>query len=217
VAVGGDEECRGEWLVQLLLESGAHVNHLDDYGQTPLLAATDLQMAGSGYRKMKKQAIRKLLASDTYDVDLLLSPSDYDAARSSRHKELIELLLQHGADPNVRNGEGLMPIEYVKDPGIRSLLLRHSATETIGIPSDSEQSPETLSTTTSRVVGLSGKENWKEREIIEEQRLAIEELRTAEHLKKRAVEAADMGACYQWLEEEEDKEGKRKQRSYATR
>jgi len=76
------------------------------------------------------------------------------------------------------------------------------------MPLDSEQSPETLSTTTSRVVGLSGRENWKEREIVEEQRLAIEELQTAEHLKKRAVEAADTGAYYQWLEEEEDKDEK---------
>jgi len=134
VAVWGDEECRGEWLVQLLLESGAHVNHLDDYGQTPLLAAIDLHMAISGYNEVKVQGLRRRLASEADDGDHTLLRSDYNTARSSHLKKLsikrkIELLLEHGADPNVRNGEGLMPIEYVKDPRIRDLLLEHGAIE----------------------------------------------------------------------------------------
>jgi len=95
----------------------------------------------------------------------------------------------------VRNRAGLMPIEYVVDPRIRDLLLEHGAIERTGMPF----------------------EFWPElQNSVEEQRLAIEKLQAAEHLRKRAVEAATTGAYPQWLEEQEGR-GSKNQPSYATR
>jgi len=199
---GAIDNYRLQGAMKFLLDHGANVDQLNQSGETPLSVAVAQELF-----YMRSSFINLLLY---YGANV---------NQPNRSGELPLLLtmqpgvptnrkLENGADPNMRNEEGLMPIEYVNDPMIRRLLLRHGAVERIGIPSDSEQSPETLSTTTSRVVNLSERENWKEREIIEEeQRLAIEKLRTAEHLKKRAVEAADKVTYTQWLKEQEDKEG----------
>jgi hypothetical protein len=48
------------------------------------------------------------------------------AGKERQAREIIELLLRHGADPGIKNRQGKTPADYVRDEAIRSLLAGRS-------------------------------------------------------------------------------------------
>jgi uncharacterized protein len=83
IAAANDHDARADHLAtaRLLVERGANVNAADWYGQTPLWAAVDLR---------------------NLDVN---GPEKDNGIDRGRVLELIELLLERGADPNARTRE----------------------------------------------------------------------------------------------------------------
>jgi ankyrin repeat protein len=94
--------------VRLLLKYKAKVNDADGEKRTALLFAAergDLEMT-------------KLLLTHQPDVNApnAVCNSPLHGAVWVGHKEIVALLLEHGANPNVRGGSGLTPLDYTK-PG----------------------------------------------------------------------------------------------------
>ena len=83
-------------LITLLLEKGADANLRDKQGQTPLLRFFTTQMLS------EKEYIN--LYGTARDVK-----SSEDRPRRPQH---LEVLLQHGADPNIPDPQGITPLMY---------------------------------------------------------------------------------------------------------
>ncbi len=95
-----------------LIEHGADVNHQDVWGYTPLHLAT------TGFHKTGKfAAVEKMLASSTTVAE---------------RNGFVELLLEHGANPNAVNDAGETPWQLVAEAGhegTASLLRRHGTVD----------------------------------------------------------------------------------------
>ena len=94
---------------KLLLDAGADINQTTEYGWTPLLTATNnrhyvlgkfLMDHGADVNKANKGAWTPLyLATDNRNIE----GGDYPVPKPDMdHLRYIELLLEHGADPNAR-------------------------------------------------------------------------------------------------------------------
>ncbi len=101
-------------LLGLTLENGADVGSLDSYSGTGLIRAAD-----RGHVRI----VEKLLETET-DVDhvnelgwtalletIILGEGD------ARHTEIVRLLVEGGADPNLPDGEGVTPLEHAEQRG----------------------------------------------------------------------------------------------------
>jgi len=94
-------------IVRLLLANGAAVNAQDHQGQTPLLRACfnppDVPVAS-------------LLLDHQADPNLKWKTGDtpLHSAVYERRKDLVELLLAKGANPNVRNNQDVTPLDQLK-------------------------------------------------------------------------------------------------------
>ena len=122
-------------LVKLFLKRGANPNARDNFGNTPLLLATD---ADTTRVLLENKADPNIVNNDGNSA-LILAAERGDEASS-------RLLLEHGANPNLVNGNGGTalsgaawagatwpnndPIQY---PAIVKLLLAHGADPNLGI------------------------------------------------------------------------------------
>lgn len=109
-------------LLKLTLRNGAAIRSLDSYDGTGLIRAAD-----RGYVDI----VRELLKTDI-NVDhvnnlgwtALLEAiilGDCDA----RHTEIVQLLVEAGADVNLADGDGVTPLQHARKPGceeIRTIL-----------------------------------------------------------------------------------------------
>lgn len=99
-------------MIQLLINSNADPNIVNNNGETPLH-----------------------IVSDDYDAALILLNASADPniidkngstllhyAVHDEHLEIIALLLEFGADPNIRNNEGNFPCDYTDDEYIINML-----------------------------------------------------------------------------------------------
>ena len=108
--------------VEAALEAGAEVDSQDDNGQTALLYA-------AGAAKKRSVAVTLLLvnAGAPLDSRLMRAPAGGNAkaglqtplmiAAKGAQPELVELLLQRGADHNLEAGDGSAPIDFACDEG----------------------------------------------------------------------------------------------------
>jgi serine/threonine-protein phosphatase 6 regulatory ankyrin repeat subunit A/serine/threonine-protein phosphatase 6 regulatory ankyrin repeat subunit B len=83
-----------EEVAKLLISNGADVNAQDEIGKTPIFYATE-----NGDLK-----ITKLLL--TNKANIKDNPELLDIAVLNEHREIVEVLLQHGADVNSSNEYG---------------------------------------------------------------------------------------------------------------
>ncbi len=101
-------------LLGLTLNNGADVGSLDSYNGTGLIRAADRGHVG---------IVEELLKTDT-DVDhvnslgwtalleaIILGEGD------ARHKEVVRLLIEGGADPNLADGNGVTPLRHAEQRG----------------------------------------------------------------------------------------------------
>ena len=101
-------------LLRLTLENGADLGSLDSYDGTGLIRAAD-----RGHVRI----VEELLKTDT-DVNhvnnlgwtalleaIILGEGD------ARHTEVVRLLVEGGADPNLPDGEGVTPLQHAEQRG----------------------------------------------------------------------------------------------------
>ncbi|KAK0725017.1 hypothetical protein B0H67DRAFT_657907 [Lasiosphaeris hirsuta] len=100
-------------------ESGNHLNRLDSNGEFPLYRAA----AGGSYKDTKS------LLKQGADPSLR-TPFGWSAlhwAASNGHKDVVELLLSHGAEVNVKSDTGKTPLSMARKPAIRAMLRNYGA------------------------------------------------------------------------------------------
>ena len=101
-------------LLEMMLENGADVRSLDSYDGTGLIRAAD-----RGHVRI----VEMLLETDT-DVDHV-NNLDWTALLEAvilgggdeRHTEVVRLLVQGGADPNIPDGDGVTPLQHARANG----------------------------------------------------------------------------------------------------
>ena len=101
-------------LLELTLENGADVRSLDSYNGTGLIRAADRGHVG---------IVEKLLETDT-DVDHVnnlgwtaLLEAIILGGGDERHTQVVRLLVEGGADPNLPDGEGVTPLQHARAQG----------------------------------------------------------------------------------------------------
>lgn len=101
-------------LVELTLENGADVRSLDSYDGTGLIRAAD-----RGHVRI----VERLLETET-DVDHVnnlgwtaLLEAVILGGGDARHTEVVRLLVEGGADPNIPDGEGVTPLGHARANG----------------------------------------------------------------------------------------------------
>ena len=101
-------------LLELTLENGADARSLDLYNGTGLIRAAD-----RGYARI----VGELLETDT-DVDHVnelgwtaLLEAIILGGGDERHTQVVRLLVEGGADPNLPDGEGVTPLQHARAKG----------------------------------------------------------------------------------------------------
>lgn len=94
--------------IRKLIELGADVNLTDDKGFSALHCT-----AGHGYYKENIEIARVLLDAGA-DINIQSKPPlSFVPLHEVRGLNMIKLLLSHGADPTILNGDGQVPEEYL--------------------------------------------------------------------------------------------------------
>ncbi|BBM84654.1 ankyrin repeat domain-containing protein [Candidatus Uabimicrobium amorphum] len=110
-------EAKFEKVVETLIAKGIDVNMRDSYGGTVLMDAV---------RDSNKKLIRQLLQNKC-DLDIK-NDDGRTAIAFAKSEDIISLLVEHGADVNVKNryGESLL-VQNLQNPAITKLLLSKKA------------------------------------------------------------------------------------------
>jgi uncharacterized protein len=109
-----------------LLKAGADIHATDKNGVTMLHHAVRfrspatvellLQHGANVNQQCKRSGGTALHRAVTW------SGAPATAGKSDQAREIIEILLRHGADPAIKNKLGKKPADYVRDPELRKLL-----------------------------------------------------------------------------------------------
>lgn len=143
-------------IVALLIEHGANVNEKNDSGGTALMSAAacnavdiaellidngaDMDIREHQYTALEMAAYRGpdvaiLMVRRGANVnaqDPYTKTSPLHTAASCGYRELVEELLRHGANPNVKDQWGSTPLERAKDPSVIDAIKRHLETSNRG-------------------------------------------------------------------------------------
>lgn len=121
--------------VQFLLELGIDANSFDAYGNTPLLEIVGKISCGnacqSSHSKECLEVLIQLLVKYKADINVTTSVNRTVLLKSIIHRHHVaELLLSNGADPNISDDDGLLPIHvcatYAHLPLLKEIISRGS-------------------------------------------------------------------------------------------
>jgi tankyrase len=111
-----------------LLKAGADIHATDKNGVTllhhavrfrsPATVELLLQRGANVNQQCKRSGSTPLHRAVTW------SGAPATASKSDQAREIIEILLRHGADPSIKNKLGKQPADYVRDPKLRQLLTK---------------------------------------------------------------------------------------------
>ncbi len=98
-------------VVRKLIELGASITLADNRGFTPLHCA-----AGHGFWPEALE-IADLLLSHGAEINLQSHELGFVPLHEAKGEQMIRYLLSKGADPTIRNHEGMTPLEYMREQG----------------------------------------------------------------------------------------------------
>jgi uncharacterized protein len=112
--------------IEAQLKAGADIHEADKNGVTPLhhavrfrspAAVETLLLHGANVNQACKRS-----GGTPLHRAVTSTGAPETAGKQVEARAIIELLLQHGADPTIRNKVGETPAEYVRDDDLRRLL-----------------------------------------------------------------------------------------------
>jgi ankyrin repeat protein len=117
-----------EAALRLLIRRGADVNETDKNGVTPLHRAVRFRSA-KGVKTLLEcgaevNAVDRRTRSTPLHRAVTSTGAPQTAGKARQVREIIKLLLAHGADPTIRNRAGKTAADYVTKPEIKRLLTR---------------------------------------------------------------------------------------------
>ncbi len=112
--------------IESLIKAGANPNECDKNGVTPLHHAVRFRSPAAvdtllSHGADVNRACRRS-GSTALHRAVTTTGAPGSAGKSAEAEAIIRMLLQHGADPGIRNKRGLLPIDYVQEEDIRKLL-----------------------------------------------------------------------------------------------
>ncbi len=114
--------------IESLLQVGADIHETDKNGVTPLHHAVRFRSPAAVSALLAHGAcvnqVCKRSGSTALHRAVTNTGAPGTAGKQAAARQIIELLLGAGADPDLRNKRGRRPIDYVKDAEIRALLSR---------------------------------------------------------------------------------------------
>ena len=112
--------------IEILLAKGADVHESDKNGVTPLHHAVRFRSPTAVATLLEHGAnvnqVCKRSGSTPLHRAVTSTGAPGTAGRQSEARQIIELLLEHGADPSIKNKNGKIPSDYVTDGEILKLL-----------------------------------------------------------------------------------------------
>jgi ankyrin repeat protein len=125
------------YYVRRLIEKGANVHAMDKHGFTPLLSV--LMYVSPNMPSNYKEVIKLLLdagADINQQIGIPKKPVNYTLevdpgfkgstalffAIYSRNKFLVKFLLEHGADPSIKNAGGKTALDFAKELGAQEII-----------------------------------------------------------------------------------------------
>ena len=112
-------------LIKMLLKKGANVNEKDKNGVSPLHRAVRFRSPKVVEFLIKKGAdidyADKRNASTPLHKAVVNSGAPSTKGKGKEAIEIIKILLDNGANPNLKNKKGKLPIDYVKKDAIKKL------------------------------------------------------------------------------------------------
>jgi len=114
--------------IEKLLEAGADIHETDKNGVTPLHHAVRFRSPAAVQTLLEHGArvnqVCKRSGSTALHRAVTTTGAPETAGKQEQAKEIIQILMQFGADPSIKNKNGRRPADYVRDEAIRKLLKR---------------------------------------------------------------------------------------------
>lgn len=108
--------CGNPQIVKMLLDAGADVNAVDRYGMSALHKAVSLNRTDCVNLLLEKGANANIATIHPVEnTPVYTTPLQYAVANNSIY--IARILLVHGADPNIKDGDNKTPIDYAKKYG----------------------------------------------------------------------------------------------------
>jgi ankyrin repeat protein len=113
-------------VIKKLLDSGSDVNETDKNGVTPLHHAVRFRSPSAVATLLENGAnvnqVCKRSGSTPLHRAVTSTGAPGTAGRSKEAREIIELLLNFGADPTIKNKNAKLPSDYTKDAKVIAML-----------------------------------------------------------------------------------------------
>jgi uncharacterized protein len=112
--------------IEALLKAGADIHETDKNGVTPLHHAVRFRSPAAVETLLRHGArvnqVCKRSGSTALHRAVTSTGAPETAGKHEEAKQIIQALLQFGADPAIKNNSGKTPMDYVKDEEVRRLL-----------------------------------------------------------------------------------------------